>query len=98
MQRGPSQASPSGSLPGLERAHFPAVIPLASFALHPGLRSAVDIARQEISTGLAVLGIGGSDRGHSAARASAWIFPRCADIFAAASEYVGGGRPRVDKI
>src|SRR5665213_3127224 len=91
-------AKGSGSLPGLERAHFPAFVPLAGFALHPGLRRAADITCQEIAAGLAVLGIGRGDRRDSAARAGVGIFPRRTGVFATAAKHVGGGRPRVDKI
>src|ERR1035441_8180165 len=86
----------SGALPGLERAYFPdALVLFAGFALHPGLRAAADIARQEIPAGLAVLGIGGGDWGDGAARAGARVFPRRAGILAAAGEHVGGGGPRI---
>src|SRR5208283_1741590 len=86
-------------LQGLERADFPdALFLLAGFALHPGLRAALDIARQEIPAGLAVLGIGRGDRGDGAACAGARIFPGRARVFAAAGEYVGGGGPRIGQI
>src|SRR5664279_2742501 len=89
----------SGPLPGLERAHFPdALVRLAGFALHPGLRTAADIAGQEIPAGLAVLAIGRGDRGDGAARAGARVFPWRAGILAAAGEHVGGGRPRIGQI
>src|SRR6185437_16526880 len=91
-------ACQSGALPRLERAHFPAFFLLAGCSLHPGLRAAVDITRQKIPASLAVLGIGGGDRGDGAARARMRIFPRGARVFAAAVEYVGSGRPRIDQV
>src|SRR5665647_535398 len=89
----------SGALPRLERAYFPdALVLFAGFALHPGLRAAADIARQEIAAGLAVLGIGGGDRGDGAARARARIFPRLAGVLSPAAEQFADGDAREGEI
>src|ERR1043165_3597899 len=82
---GPGPRPEALNLPG-------ALFGAAGFALQPSLRALPsNVARQEVAAGQAVLAVSTGDRGDSAACAAGGIFPRSADLFAAAGEHIDDG-------
>src|SRR5262249_41903581 len=77
----------SGPVPGLHGTNLPfALRDATGFALHPGLVTVANIARQEIPAGHAILIVGRRDRRDRATGSSARIFPGHAAVGAAAPE------------
>src|SRR5581483_307434 len=87
------------ALGGLETADFPAAFGLfAGGAFEPGFGFALDVARQEIAAGAAVLDIGRGDRGDGAARAAPGIFPRQARVLLVAPEDLARGDAGISEV
>src|SRR5215210_7024007 len=82
-----SETNVSSSLQGADVPHFTLAAVTAGFALIPRFTIAAHVAGQEVVADGAVLGVGGGERRHGAARASARIFPRQARILGAVSEH-----------
>ena len=76
----------------------PAVRRAAGFALHPGLRRPVHVARQKIATGIGTVGIGGGKRRDIAAGPGVGILPRDAGILGTMADHVGCGRTCIGKV
>src|SRR5262249_49350401 len=88
----------SRALQRLHMAYFPAaLVNAAAIALQPGFGALAHVACEEVATDESILGVGGSKRGHRAARARPRILPRHAHI-ARAGQRLRSGRLGIGKI